>query len=370
MIIECERCHTKFKLDENLLKETGSKVRCSVCQHKFILFPPTIEQQVEKGMPELSEEPVVTPPEELIKGKEPVSDFDKTLVGEIVEEPEAVPPEEIPKEEELVSDLDKTLAEEPGEEITQEEEIEPISFEDLSQLDSGIMKMELETPDIETAMDRATRAEEEIIAKEERERGEEVKKVGEPVKPQPVIKKRRKPGLLLTVLIIILLLVGATSALIIFKPDLLPESIPFFKRPLSKEQALDIGSKRLAFRGLKGSFVDSKKAGNLFVVAGMVTNNYPDKRNFIRVRSNILDSKGKVIKSMIVYAGNPISNKELQTLSMEEINNKLMNKVGKNKININILPKASIPFMIVFDRLPEDVSEFTVEAISSSPAKK
>lgn len=339
MIIECERCRTKFKLDENLLKETGSKVRCSICKHEFIVFPPKSEQPLEEGLPEPSVEPGVKPSEGPIK------------------------------KEELVSDLDKTLAEEAGEGITQEEEIEPISFEDLSRLDSGVIKMEAEKPDIEMAMDRAKRVEEEIIAEEERKEREEVKRV-EPVISQAVIKKSRKPGLLLTVLIIILLLVGATSALVLFKPDLLPESIPFFKKPLSKEQALDIGNKRLAFRGLKGSFVDSRKAGKLFVVTGLITNNYPDNRNFIRVRSNILDSKGKVIKSKIVYAGNPISNRELQTLSMEEINNRLMNRVGKNKININILPKASVPFIIVFDKLPEDISEFTVEPISSSPAKK
>jgi len=37
---------------------------------------------------------------------------------------------------------------------------------------------------------------------------------------------------------------------------------------------------------------------------------------------------------------------------------------------MDIAPNASIPFMIVFENLPEDVSEFTVEAISSSPAKR
>jgi len=37
---------------------------------------------------------------------------------------------------------------------------------------------------------------------------------------------------------------------------------------------------------------------------------------------------------------------------------------------VNILPNSSIPLMIVFGNLPEDISEFTIEPISSSPAGK
>ena len=39
MIIICEKCNTKFNLDENLLKQTGSKVRCSKCQNIFMAYP-------------------------------------------------------------------------------------------------------------------------------------------------------------------------------------------------------------------------------------------------------------------------------------------------------------------------------------------
>lgn len=134
----------------------------------------------------------------------------------------------------------------------------------------------------------------------------------------------------------------------------------------SKEQTFDMGNKKLSFKDLNGSFANSEKAGKLFIVKGLVTNNYPDKRSFIRIRSDTLDSKGKVVKSKIGYAGNPISDKELLSLSMEEIDNRLRNKLGKNKMNMNILPNSSIPLMIVFGNLPEDLSEFTVEPISSS----
>ena len=344
MIIECERCHTKFNLDENLLKETGSKVRCSICKHIFTAFPPKPEIEIEE---------------------------DST---ERLEEQEIVPPEEAPKEEGVVPDVDKTIVTEAVEGLRQEEEgIEAISFEDISQLDSGLIKEEEEVKidvDVDEAMERAAIIEEEILAREEEEKGEKIEETEKPAKTRPIIKKRRRSKLWITILLIVLLLVGASAALIVFKPDLLSEYIPFLKKPLSKEQVFDMGNKRLSFKDLNGSFVNLKKAGKLFLVKGLVVNNYPDKRNYIRIKSNILDSKAKGVKSKIAFAGNPINDKELKSLSIEEINKRLMNKFGKNKMNTNILPGSSIPFMIIFSDLPEDISEFTVEAISSFPAKK
>ena len=40
MIIQCENCRTEFNLDESLIKESGSKVRCSVCKEMFMAYPP------------------------------------------------------------------------------------------------------------------------------------------------------------------------------------------------------------------------------------------------------------------------------------------------------------------------------------------
>ncbi|OQY50217.1 MAG: hypothetical protein B6230_06745 [Desulfobacteraceae bacterium 4572_89] len=40
MIIVCEKCSTRFNLDESFLKPGGSKVRCSQCQNIFTAFPP------------------------------------------------------------------------------------------------------------------------------------------------------------------------------------------------------------------------------------------------------------------------------------------------------------------------------------------
>ncbi|MBC2734174.1 MAG: DUF3426 domain-containing protein [Desulfobacteraceae bacterium] len=40
MILTCQKCSTSFRLDETLLKATGSKVRCSLCQTIWVAYPP------------------------------------------------------------------------------------------------------------------------------------------------------------------------------------------------------------------------------------------------------------------------------------------------------------------------------------------
>ncbi len=40
MIIDCEQCSTKFKLDDERIPEDGIRVRCSRCQHAFFVKRP------------------------------------------------------------------------------------------------------------------------------------------------------------------------------------------------------------------------------------------------------------------------------------------------------------------------------------------
>jgi predicted Zn finger-like uncharacterized protein len=347
MIIECEKCHTKYTLDENLLKNTGSKVRCSRCKNLFMAFPPEPELEIDEILTEVLEETEPRPP------------VDEEAAPAYVQSTQA------PEEAQEGMDFSKTM-------ITEfDEEIEPISIEDLPIFDED------EEPDVETgerrevgrAMGRAEKIEERVVAQDEFDRIEEVPERREAARPGPVVGKKRGKGLKI-ILLLVLLIAAAVAAAITYKPDFLADYIPFGKKAESEKQAFDAGNKRLSFRDLSGTFVNSEQAGKLFVVKGWVTNKYPDRRSYIRIKSNILDSKRAEILSKVVFAGHPFTDEELQTLPLEEINNRLRDKFGKNKMNTNVLPNASIPFVIVFDSLPEDMSEFTVEAVSSFPAGK
>jgi hypothetical protein len=112
------------------------------------------------------------------------------------------------------------------------------------------------------------------------------------------------------------------------------------------------GNKRLSFQDLEG-FWYPQKMPMIFAAKGMVTNNYPGRRSFIRIRSNILDSRGNVVRSKTVYAGNLIGDEELRSLSMKEIDERLDNNRGKDKANVNILSFSSVPFMFFLMSYPK-----------------
>ena len=40
MVVTCEKCSTRFRLDESRIPPTGARVRCSRCKHAFLLAPP------------------------------------------------------------------------------------------------------------------------------------------------------------------------------------------------------------------------------------------------------------------------------------------------------------------------------------------
>ena len=60
MLLECEQCHSRFNLDDHLLAQEGSQVRCSMCRHTFMAYPsesapleePAIQAQAEEELEE------------------------------------------------------------------------------------------------------------------------------------------------------------------------------------------------------------------------------------------------------------------------------------------------------------------------------
>jgi hypothetical protein len=50
---------------------------------------------------------------------------------------------------------------------------------------------------------------------------------------------------------------------------------------------------------------------------------------------------------------------------MSTIKNRLANKVGAKKSNFKVRSGAVVPFMVVFDKLPKNLDEYTVEAAGS-----
>jgi hypothetical protein len=112
----------------------------------------------------------------------------------------------------------------------------------------------------------------------------------------------------------------------------------------------------------------NSEAGNILIITGRVENHFPDRRSYIKVKAVLKDSKGTVVAERDAFAGNFLTEPELTTQPMSEILARLALRGGQNSSNINVAPGSSVPFMLVFDKLPPDLAEYVVECVSSTPA--
>ncbi len=115
-------------------------------------------------------------------------------------------------------------------------------------------------------------------------------------------------------------------------------------------------------------FRENPKAGKILIITGMVRNSYPEPRSFIRLRGLLLSGDGDILADRFVYAGNIISEEDLSTLPISEILARLQIKSGQNELNMNIQPNQEIPFMLVFDKLPEGMEQYRIDPVGSAPA--
>jgi predicted Zn finger-like uncharacterized protein len=198
---------------------------------------------------------------------------------------------------------------------------------------------------------------------------------------QPVkVKKKRVGGLMKTLLVLVLLLGGGYAAIIgaqyfgidIPYLDKVKElNIPFVSNLLGPTQQ-DIGNLNITIieKDVDGKFVTNKQLGTMYVVSGIIKNDYNHPRSFIQITGKLY-AKGRQLKlKKTVYAGNVLADTELSELNQAAINKKLSNRMGKNRSNLSLKRGAKLPFMIVFTDLPKDPDEYTVEVAGSVKAKK
>ena len=120
MIITCNKCNSSFDLDERLLKQTGSKVRCSVCSDIFVAYPPVPEEVTEKPIEDIPDldaetEPQVPESKAAEETEETLEDlgFEIDTEAEADETPEAAEPEAAADDDLSLEDLDLDLEMEP-----------------------------------------------------------------------------------------------------------------------------------------------------------------------------------------------------------------------------------------------------------------
>jgi predicted Zn finger-like uncharacterized protein len=147
----------------------------------------------------------------------------------------------------------------------------------------------------------------------------------------------------------------------------------------------------VALEKVRGYFLDNQSIGRVFIIEGQAVNNRNESRSFIKIKGALLDKSGGKVEEKTVYCGNILSEKDLREMDRAAIEKSLTSHFGESFANINVPPRMSTPFMLVFMDFNKDaasqaaagqptkpgeflpgLSDFTVEVVSSqkgAPAK-
>lgn len=184
----------------------------------------------------------------------------------------------------------------------------------------------------------------------------------------------RQSGLRRYLLIAVGVVVLALAAILVPRsldvpiPFLSDLEIPFLGKVFQTQPEDVAGNLKMApiAENLVAEFVEHPGAGRLCVVRGQIRNSYDHPRSAIRVTAKLYTKDKTLAKTATVFAGNLLSNQELAAQDMAAINASLKNKEGANRMNVAVKPGRTVPFMAVFDQLPDNLDEYSVEVAGST----
>ncbi len=144
--------------------------------------------------------------------------------------------------------------------------------------------------------------------------------------------------------------------------------IPYLSDKLNPKEKDVAGNLKIIPLGgtISARFVNDSQGNQRFVIHGKIKNDYDHPRSFIKVTGKIYQKDGKLAKTETVYCGNVLSDSELTGMKIAAINKRLHNRFGDKRSNLKVKTGKTIAFMIVFDKLPQNLDEYTVEVDGSS----
>lgn len=115
------------------------------------------------------------------------------------------------------------------------------------------------------------------------------------------------------------------------------------------------------------SYVKNREAGQLLVVQGTATNNFPSTRTAISVKGVLLDATGKALQQQTVFCGNYLDEAKLRSMRYLQIEEAMNNQFGDSLSNMNVNPGKVLRFTIVFRNVPKEMANINVEVVDSKP---
>ena len=137
----------------------------------------------------------------------------------------------------------------------------------------------------------------------------------------------------------------------------------------------------IGLENLRGYYVENIHTRWIFVVEGQAVNQWNETRSFLRVKGTLLDARGRQVEEKTAFCGNILGEKDLREMTRESIQKSLSSQFGVSFSNVNVPPRKSVPFMVVFTDFSQNepeknsgtspsLSDFSVEVISSKKGSK
>ncbi len=349
MVIECQACKSRFRLDRALFKESKAiRVRCRKCGGYIVV-----------GNPDLAE----TAPDNL----RPVPG----AVPEPEPEPPSLPPSPpVPEDESMraMADLLREFRSEP------EPEPEPEQKAPAPPLEPGTPYPE--PPDGSEALASILEdlfkpsppqgpGPEPVSAKEDDFRKGEARRRALPRETdheRPVRPPYKHPLFVLVAVLWLLLMAGAAFLFGTgqhrswFGPK--RTWSPSTPAPDNLAAGFEFDISEVKY------FTDNAyDGGKLFAVTGTVTNLGEPMMEGIRIRAMLMGKDNEVLSERTVYAGNRIDNSMLRHTRRDVVEDFLAQAAEKGSMNREIPKGESVPFMAVFFDPPEKIESVLVKAV-------
>ncbi|ABA89784.1 protein of unknown function, MJ0042_CXXC and DUF3426 domain-containing [Syntrophotalea carbinolica DSM 2380] len=417
MIVQCPDCASRFRLADEKLKPGGTKVRCSKCQKIFTVKPspaePSFEPAAEPALPtepNFADDHTETRQDVSGQGGVAFHEFD------FAAEPDAAgDASDTAFEEEFSDEFDfDALGADFGEESDglfgdAEDSDAAFSFEDEPSFEEGddfsmgdefsmgedapkgdeaasaIFAEEKtkqtadsmsfaftgETTDDASVSNDSLLNDDGMMSGDEDLFGEQSldeNDLGELPPPQKVPKARKSGHKGLALLFFLILGGLAGGGYFAWQKGVL--DVNKVRSLLHLDGGAAVSEGQIRTEKLKGFFLDSKKAGRLFVIQGEAINEYRGPRSAVAVKGLLFDGAGRTLLQQTAFCGNPLAADELQGMPFERIVEQMNNQFGDSLSNLNVPAGKSIPFTVVFRNLPPGLSEFSVEVVDSKPASR
>lgn len=121
----------------------------------------------------------------------------------------------------------------------------------------------------------------------------------------------------------------------------------------------------LSLTQVRGYFRVNQQAGRIFVIQGLVENQHPQTRAGVLIRGKLSDDKGAIVRQAVVYAGTQFNPDELRAMPVGDMQARLGQPADAQGERYVMGPQGSLPFMLVFPNLPDNLSHFTAEVVGS-----